>query len=194
MSEGQPPQRRKPRAKITQSPHREEYVELIKAGWNSFALSRYAAYRYGEEIADSTFRAYKSRMKIEVEQSALATVAGLSTDQVTRLDVMTAREELIALQMARIKVDAEHELKMNKLFSSSNREIQLLSTLLDAYKGDQRDFGLLNTPVSETPEQQPTTGGVPRYRSLRELFGDDAIAASRHLADVLPFTPRQEPA
>ena len=176
---------RRRRNVIAHSPHREEYERLIKAGWNSFALERYALGRYGEEIPASTFRSYKSRkgMKTDVERF------GEIVDQDKMIDVMGVRSDLIQLQMGRIGIDVRHEQEMSKLFGSTRGEIQLLSALLDQHKQDLQDLGMFpKVGESVTIESHVTHEQVedtaPKHTSLSEALGMDG-ADDADLAEVL---------
>lgn len=195
-----PPQKPSPprrRNQIGSSPHKDEYDRLIEAGWTSTSLERYAAYRFGERIASTTFRQYKHRRKmVNVKPSVL--LGDARETEVPPVDVMRVREELVQLQMARIAIDTRHEKSMSKLFSSTSREIDLLSKLLDQVKSDQRDYGIL---PDLRPVQAPERDGAdpappPRARSLGEVLGlvdpGDVASAAEALAGVIPLRPRDE--
>lgn len=188
----QGPKRRGPRKSVIgSSPHKDEYLRLLRAGWSSSSLERYAAYRFGEDIKAATFRQYKFRMKIEVEPSVLMD-RRKDPGPVSDVDVMKVREELVVLQMHRIAIDAQHERDMTKLFSTTGREIDLLSKLLDAVKADQRDYGILpSVPVALEVSTGPLPNQPPRSATLGEVLGlqdpKSVMAAAEALANVVPF-------
>lgn len=171
--------------------HREEYLRLLQAGWSSASLERYAALRYGEDIPASTFRTYRKRCKVETPVSVL--LGGEQLDSDVTPDVLVRRQELIALQTARIAIDAQHERSMGKLFSSTRSEIQLLDGLLTALKTDLQDMGVLGKAADEvrfTPIGA-AQHDVPKLKSLGEVIGDDpaqqmALAKVLHMALPAP--------
>lgn len=181
---------------IGSSPHRDEYVRLIEAGWTSVALERYASYRFGEEIAAGTFRTYKSRKKITVAPSVLLGSKQDVSAGESRVDVMGVREELVLLQMRRIAIDAKHEQDMSKLFSTTGKEIDMLARLLDQVKTDQQDYGLLPKVADrvEVTQPGPKPGEAPKHRTLGALLGlesdEDIASAARTLSQVIPITRR----
>src|SRR5262245_61304666 len=83
------------------SPHRDDYVRLMEAGWSSATLERYAAFRYGEEISDRAFRRYRARRGI-ADPRTLRDDEKHPFDQ--PIDVLQERLDLIALQKARIDI------------------------------------------------------------------------------------------
>lgn len=126
MAEEAPPPKKRSRGRrnvIGGSPHRDEYVRLMKAGWSSATLERYAAWRYGKDVPASTFRQYKKRQKLDVQTSRLLNASFVDPDALP--DVLTKRQELIALQTERLAIDAEHERNMRKLFGTTKGEIAL---------------------------------------------------------------------
>lgn len=154
---------------IGRSPHRDEYVRLLEAGWSSLALERYAAFRYGEEIPASTIRTFKQRKKIVVKVSPFKSI---DADQV--VDVIGDRAELIRLQQARIAIDVEHEQQMKKLFSTTRGEIATLNALLDAHKADLQDIGVLpraGQKIEIDDRRGPTAEEAPRAATLGALLG-----------------------
>jgi hypothetical protein len=188
------PRSRRRRSVIVSSAQREEYVRLMESGWSSMALERYAYHRYGEDIPASTFRAYKAKRGIKVEVSVMR---GRDIDPDRTHDVVATRQELIALQMARIGIDAQHERDMKKLFGTTRGEISLLSMLLDAAKGDLQDLGLF-PKAGETITVKgdgPDPESIPKARTLAEAMGDGtALAESSDLAKVLHLLLPTKPA
>lgn len=207
MTHPEPPQGRKKRRQnvIGNSPHREEYVRLMKAGWSSVALERYALVRWGEQIPASTFRSYRSTHKRRWDVStstfnAAAEDAANVLDPDVLLDIMHERAELIRLQKARIAIDVKHERQMSKLFNSTAREIELLSRLLDQSKADLQDLGLF-PKAGLTVDINAQIGGLqpdlddpgvrsPQAATLGQVLGmaDEAsqMQLARALHDVLP--------
>lgn len=156
------------------SPHREEYERLLRAGWSSLALERYALHRYGEDIPASTFRTYKKRKGIEAPQS-------FGLDEVEAVDVLSSRAELIRLQKERIGIDVEHERSMGKLFGSTAREIEVLGRLLTEHKVDLQDVGLL-----------PRAGEEITVHRTGPQESDEVLPKSRSLSEALGIDPSQE--
>lgn len=174
---------------VGSSPHRDDYVRLMEAGWSCVSLERYAALRYGEDIPERTFRLYRQRAKVQRKNDALDSYADVES-----LDVVTERAKLIQLQKARIAVDVDLEIGetrgMNKLLSTTKEEIRLLSTLLTEHKADLQDLGLMPKSGDKVevsyPDgpRAPAEGDFGRARSLAELLGADP-AAEADLAKVL---------
>lgn len=161
------------------SPHREEYVRLMRGGWSSLSLERYAQHRYGEDIPSSTFRSYKARAKIE-------SVSKFGGDADAQVDVLAARSDLIRLQQERIGIDLQHERSMGKLFGTTKGEIELLSRLLSEHKGDLQDVGVMPKAgdVLELVAVARETEEAPRDETLAEAFGvaeGDELALARVL-------------
>lgn len=170
---------RRRRNVIGQSMHRDEYVRLMKAGWSSATLERYAAWRCGEDIPASTFREYKKKLKLDVQTSRLLN-ASFDTDAIP--DVLAKRQELIALQTDRIAIDAAHERSMTKLFASTRSEIALLNNLLTDLRHDLESAGILGAErVAGVPEEE-----LPRARTLAEVFSGDERELAKVLHMVLP--------
>lgn len=167
------------------SPHRDEYVRLMEAGWSSMALERYARHRYGEDVPAATFRTYKRRAKIVTDVSKFGEIV----DPEKMIDVLRTRSELVQLQMERIRIDHDHERTMGKLFGSTSREIDLLAKLLDQSKADQQDLGLFPKAGETLHVDLPRPSGetAPRHRSLAEALGIEEtqqadVAKVLHLA------------
>lgn len=190
------PVRAKRKRKISpfnQSPYREDYVRLIKAGWSSASLERYAAYRYDEKIPASTFRNHMAR----IEKPEIPTVIGKNGTPITdaEIDVMNVRQQLIQLQLQRLAVDAAHEFQMNKLFGSTRNEITLLSTLLNEAKQDQRDYGVIAHDPADALPDVPVENAVnaPRFQTIGQMLGlgegQDPLAVVERLAQVIPIAP-----
>lgn len=180
------------RSAIGSSPWRDEYERLLKAGWSSTSLERYAAYRFGEQISAEVFRQYKHRKGIVSDAQPVLRPKARSTEP-DAIDVAALRQEMVRLQAERIAIDVKHETDMTKLFNTTGREIDLLGRLLDQVKQDQRDFGML--PVTPTkievdapdlPKETPKAA-----KSLGDLLGlaspESAMAAAEALARVIPF-------
>lgn len=168
-------------------------MRLMEAGWTSFALERYASYRYGETIAAGSFRSYKARKKIETKPSILLGSKPVPAGE-SNVDVMGAREELVLLQMKRIAIDASHEEGMTKLFGTTGKEIDLLSRLLDKVKEDQRDYGILPqvptaVEISGSLQQQAVVReeeqAVPKHRTLGAVLGNGDEARARAIVEAL---------
>jgi hypothetical protein len=190
-TEPQGPQRRS-RARrnvVGGSPHRDEYVRLMQAGWSSLTLERYAMYRFGEEIPASTFRTYKKRWAIEAKVAPWAREAEKVLDADAAVDVVTARAELIELQRSRIAIDVGHERTMTKLFGSTRAEIAALSSLLDAHKADLQDLGLFpkagTTLTISGDVPKPTAADAPKVQTLGTLIGTEDTAEEIEAAKVL---------
>lgn len=162
---------------IGRSPNREEYERLLVGGWSSFALERYAAHRYGEEIPASTFRAYKARKGLAAEVSTLAKNA----DTDSMIDVIALRADMIRLQQSRIAIDVQHEQQMTKLFGSTKGEIALLDAMLSSHKADLQDLGLMpkagDMLTIRTPG--PTPESAPRKRTLADLLGQPEMTTEQ---------------
>jgi len=170
---------RKRRNVIGSSMHRDEYLRLMKAGWSSATLERYAAWRCGEDIPASTFRQYKKRMKLDVQTSRLLN-ASFDTDAVP--DVLVKRQELIALQTERIAIDAQHERGMGKLFGTTKAEIALLNTLLTDMRTDLVEAGVIgDSRVEAVPELD-----LPRHRTLSEVLPGDEAEWAKVLHMAMP--------
>jgi hypothetical protein len=185
---------------LNQSPHLEEYIELMRGGWSSFALERYASYRYGEKIAAATFRTRKSRMLAQKTDWVTPDhLTGKSNKPITdiehRVDVLKTRHQLAVLQMQRISLDVKTELDLGKLFSSTKGEMDLLNTILDKIKQDEEDFGLREKVADKTQvtvADLPATV-APRHDSLAAALGagglDQAqlIHVARELGKIVPI-------
>lgn len=187
---------------INKSPHREEYRTLMQAGWTSFALERYAAYRYGETISASTFRTYKQRVVAQIPGWVTpAVLTGknkaplMKAGEEARIDIMDIRQQLILLQLQRVSVDVNTELNLGKLFNTTGREIEMLSKLLNEAKQDQIDFGILPKVADE---QVVTVNDVPamvapRHQTLGEalqlgdISAEDLAAVARSVGKVVPI-------
>jgi hypothetical protein len=185
---------------LNQSPHLDEYIRLMQQGWSSFALERYASYRYGEKIAAATFRTRKSRMMAQktdwVTPDHLTGKSNAAiADPEHRVDVLKIRHQLAVLQMQRISLDVKTELDLGKLFSSTKGEIDMLSSLLDKIKQDEEDFGLrekvadrATVTVQDLPAQV-----APRHDTLAAALGagglDQAqlINVARELGKIVPI-------
>lgn len=155
-------------------------MRLLKAGWSSLSIERYAAFRWGEDIPASTLRSYKRRHRIKAVPSTWG-----DAEQDDAIDVVGKRAELIRLQEQRVNIDFKHEEAMGKLFGSNAREIELLSKLLSDHKADLQDLGVLPR-AGETvtiAREGPSFVEAPRARSLQELLGD--AVEERELALVL---------
>lgn len=160
---------RRRRSVIGGSPHRDEYVRLMENGWSSLAIERYAWHRYGEDVPASTVRSYKARHSIVAKQ----VFEDVPVDDA--LDVVSGRAELIRLQQSRIRMDVKLEQGMNKLFSTTRAEIELLARLLTEHKVDLQDLGLLPkaglTVGVQTQDPGPSRADAPRARTLAEAIG-----------------------
>jgi hypothetical protein len=180
MSDDKPKERsRRRRNVIGSSMHRDEYLRLMKAGWSSATLERYAAWRCGEDIPASTFRQYKKRMKLDVQTSRVLN-ASFDTDAIP--DVLTKRQELIALQTERLAIDAQHERDMRKLFGTTKNEIALLNTLLNELRQDLTDAGVLGEGASQAePEIE-----LPKHRTLADVLPGDEQGLAEVLHMILP--------
>ena len=185
---------RRRRNVVGSSPHREEYVRLMQAGWSSLALERYAAYRYGEDVPSRTFREYKTKHAIEAKVRPFEKV---DPDQV--VDVIGARAELIRLQQERIAVDWKHEQSMGKLFQSTRSEVQTLNALLDAHKDDLQAIGVMpvvGQKIEIESTEKPSAQNSPRATSLAAALGQaaadpaDEMAAARVLHLALKGRPK----
>ncbi|AMM44171.1 hypothetical protein BJD78_gp01 [Arthrobacter phage KellEzio] len=193
---------------INSSPHRDEYRRLmLDDGWTSFALERYASYRYGEDIKASTFRGYKSKILAQKPDWVSPDVLTgkdkrplIEGGKEVQLDVMDMRQKLAMLQLQRISVDVATELNLGKLFNSTGREIELAAKLLDQIKEDQQDFGLLPKVADE---QKVTVNELPsdiprKHSTLGEALGvgkdsskEDLAAAARALGDLIPIRRKE---
>lgn len=181
---------RRRRNVIGSSPNRDEYVRMLKAGWSSLALEKYAAFRYGEDIPANTFRYYRKRLK-EDDPNAIVKYQEVKTDQM--VDVIGERAQLLELQKRRIGLDWEHEKNMSKLFSSMGREIDLYNRLLDSHKADLQDLGLL--PKTAEQIQMTMTGAAdapaaPKHKTLADAIGadlneDGVLDIAQTLANVI---------
>jgi hypothetical protein len=169
---------------IRSSSHRDEYERLMGAGWSSSSLEKYAYHRYGEDVPASTFRLYRAKYEIKPPDSKMR---GKEIDPDRTHDVVAARQELIALQMERIGIDAQHERDMKKLFGTTSREIALLSGLLTEAKADLQDLGLFPKAgeVVTVKSSGPEPESLPKARTLAEAIGGGAPSEDVGLARVL---------
>lgn len=184
---------------IGRSPNREEYANLMQAGWSSVALERYALWRYGEEIKASAFRTYRRRHGWQVQTATFNGDRDLDPDVL--LDLVHERAELIRLQKFRISVDVRLERNMNKLLSTTKGEIELLSRMLDQSKRDLQDLGLF-PQAGVKIDIHGRVGGLepsmddgrnrftPPAASLGELLGqmgpEEEMRMARMINDMLP--------
>lgn len=182
MAEEPEPTRERSRRRrnvIGQSMHRDEYVRLMKAGWSSASLERYAAWRNGEDIPASTFRTYKKRLQLDVQKSRVLD-GQFDTDALP--DVLTKRLELIELQTQRLAIDAQHERDMRKLFGSTKSEIALLNTLLNEMRQDLVNVGMYGEGQAEAIVEPD----LPRYRTIGEVLEGDEQQLAEVLHMILP--------
>lgn len=186
--------RKKPLSPFNQSPYREDYVRLIRAGWSSVSLERYAKYRYKEEIPASTFRNHMRKIQKD-ETSQITRVTGKNNTDLsgTEIDVMQVRQSLIALQIQRLSVDVTHEFQMSKLFTSTREEMKLLSNLLNEAKADQKDFGVLAPADTDEAPAVPAAddSNAPKYQTFGQMLGlqpgQDEKDLVEQLAKVIPI-------
>lgn len=190
---------------LNQSPHLEEYLRLMMdENWSSFALERYASYRYGEEISASTFRTKKARIRAQkpadVKPQQLTGKSAKEFDVDHRVDVMKIRNQLAVLQMQRISVDVKTEMDLGKLFSSTKGEIDMLNTLLDRIKADEEDYGIRAKAIEQTQvtvSDLPATV-APKHATLAAALGagglDQAqlIKVARELGSIVPINRTRE--
>lgn len=170
---------------IGKSPHRDEYVTLMQAGWSSYSLERYALHRYGEDIPARTFRNYKKAKNVEVKTDPLKE---LTLDDIP--DVLRERIRIVLLQKDRIAIDSRHEQNMNKLFGTLGREIELYSKLLTELRSDLQEVGLLPRPGQQLHTPDPDRDAGPAARTLGEVFDLD-FAADAELAKVLHLSMKR---
>ena len=208
-----PSKKRRPRggkgaSVINSSPHRDEYRRvMLEGGWTSFALERYASYRYGEDIKASTFRGYKAKILAQKPDYVTPDVLTgkdkqplAKAGEEVQLDVMDMRQKLAMLQLQRISVDVASELSIGKLFTTTGREIELASKLLDQIKTDQQDFGVLPKVAEEVKvgiNDMPSD--IPRkHTTLGEALGltpdstpEEKAAAARALGNLIPIRRKE---
>lgn len=191
---------------LARSPHQEEYRRLMKAGWTSFALERYADYRYGEKIASSTFRNFKARKLARdpkwldvtylTDKDGQQIIAkGVEVD----LDVMGVRQQLLHLQLQRISIDVAEELGDRKLKDGTAKELRLAMDMLDKVREDQVQYGILPATASVTRftiDDLPADV-APRHSTLGDALGVgsvppmDLAKAARTLGELIPITKNQ---
>lgn len=205
VEEGQPKPSTRHRSRrnvIGSSVHREDYVGLMRAGWSSEAISRYAGYRFGEDIPASTIRHYRNRNKVRA--ATAPAFPGLQqgqpgTDPEKRLDVMGLRAEAIQLQLARIRVEVAAEQGAARLLPTVRDELRLLNTLLNDHKADQQDWGLAPKagdrvdplPAALPGVPSPAAAGAPKFQTIGEMFGvPDGSDAEREIAVRLHLATR----
>ena len=167
---------------IRNSPNRKEYERLIQAGWSSISLERYAAFRYGEDIPNQTFRSYRAKMDVQRENK------DFKVDVDETVDIMGLRADLIRLQAERIGIDYRLEKSMGKLFGSLRPEIDLLDSLLDSHKRDLQDVGIMpKSPEQITVSSGPSPAEAPTHTSLAQLLGatDASEQVEADIAKVL---------
>jgi hypothetical protein len=186
---------------IGHSIHRDEYVTLMRNGWSSMAISRFAMFRHGEDIPDRTIRLYRKKLGLSSTRSAMQ---DQEVDPEAIVDILKERTELIHLQKARIAIDTAHERTMNKLFSGTRHEIAALNSLITATKEDMQDFGLFPklgevhnvhltgqvqglTPGSgeEKPDDGTTSRYAPPVRTLGALFSEISPQQEQQVARML---------
>lgn len=178
-------------AGVTRSPNRDDYVELMKMGWSSIRLENYALVRYGEKIPAVTFRTYKHRHKIEVEQDSLTTrISSFNPEDI--LDITRIRAELTQAQRERIAIGLEQERERKTLKPTMRAELALLNQLLDSMKADQQDLGIMGKAADHhtLTVQQPEQTKQPKW-TVQELVGDDP-AAQRALASAMSRNLKQQ--
>lgn len=180
-----------PKNAVETSENREQYERLLNGGWSTTALERYAAHRFNEEISAYTFRRHRAKMpppeETEVRDQKLAL---LRKDE--EVDVFQTRADLIRLQQQRVLTDVGLEIGdrgMNKLFTTTKYEIELLSNLLDAHVRDMQVLGLVPQPGARLDVVHSAASQVEQ-RSLGDILGSDVdpetLAKVVHLA--LPRT------
>ncbi len=74
-------------------------------------------------------------------------------------------EKLYLLQLRRISIDAETEVKINKLFSSTGGEIKIAADLLNSMMQKKMELGIM----TKAPEQFEVTGNL----SVSKLLSED---------------------
>lgn len=174
--------------KITRSLHREDYERLMRAGWSTRTLERYAAFRYGERISHMAFERYRQKHQIDPPTGYFDKVVAEQA-----VDVLATREQLIRLQASRIDIDTQTEATMRKLFNSTHKELMVLNDLLSAHKSDLQDLGLFpkaGDKLTITDDREPAEE-APRADTLQDLFAVDE-AGARDLAKVIHLAARQQ--
>lgn len=169
-------------------------MRLIRAGWSSISLERYAAFRFGEDIPARTFRLYKSRLKLDAPKDGEETLAQFL--QTEAHDVLQKRAMLISLQERRIGIDVGLEIGMNKILSTTREEIRLLHTMLGDHLSDLQTLGLMPKEAEQVrvhttgSQAEPEGGGAPAQKSLAEVFGADPEMEAE-IAKVIHMRSRQ---
>jgi hypothetical protein len=193
---------------IAHSPHKDEYVRLLKLGWSSTAISKFALFRYGEDIPERTVRNYRRSIGIQVLRSEMR---GVDVDPDVIMDILAERAELLALQKARIAIDTKHERDMQKLFSGTRHEVEVANRLISDAKADMQDYGLFpklgelhhlrvtGQVQGLTPQagEQPALDGPvpPAAQTLGEVIGPAVTPEveqqlARMLHDLMPTDPQ----
>jgi hypothetical protein len=175
---------------IANSPHRDDYKKLLKAGWSSAMLERYAAFRYGEQISAPTIRRYRNSLQQkEGTYDSFEKLAPLDRDAL--VDVLGGQAQLIALQRARVAIDAGKEVEQKKLSPSVRLELRELAQLYKDYRETMQELGLfprqgavlnLNANLQPAPAPDPSTRPETRYapsvRTLGELVAGEGAGDS----------------
>lgn len=144
---------------VDKSSHKGEIEHLlIDLRWGSRTVAKYLETKYGEAIPDSTLRTWRQRRLAVLERHGKvpdiwkdptdpSTARGrvqsmlMPTDELP--DIVTRRLALARLQEERIRIDAEHEVSMGKLFTSNAKEIELLNKIYSDIKTDMQELGVL---------------------------------------------------
>lgn len=146
---------------IRNSPNRGEYELLIDEGWSSIGLSRYALYRYGEDIPDRTFRAYRAKLGKSMKDRPDTMRHPLHVDLDTLPDVVRERMGIYLLQKQRVIEESQREENRGTMARDLRVEIRFMAEMLDQVKQDMQDLGLF----PKTGQRLEIAGQVlhPRY-------------------------------
>lgn len=153
---------------IGNSKHRAAYYQMMQDGWSSTTIAFMADRMYGETIAASTFRSYRSKRgwparrnpanHRDAENERLPAGWDPQEDHDHPLDVLHERTELARLQKLRVALAVSKEVRTGELEPSTRLEIQALDKLLQGIKEDLQLIGLL--PGASSGEDGQEVGAV----------------------------------
>lgn len=209
IPEKKPRKRKKRPNLIGNSKHRNTYHLLMQDGWSSTHLSFYADHYFGESIAASTFRSYRSRRGWPARRNP-ANVRDPDNERLqgwrhdydndVPIDVFHERAELVRLQQLRVAIAVSKEVRVGELDPTTRLEVQALSKLLSEVADDMRVMGLLPGSssgddvgaVRENPGPSGDSGeGVSAPVWARQSFGE-VVADLQPEAEMLLARSLQE--
>lgn len=175
---------------IDRSEHREEIRELLRQGWSSQSCHDYLKRRYNIDIPPRVLRFYRQK-KIKPEEMIPSPILDAMMDKIfkeaeLRIDILKERATLIRLQAQRVAKNMAVEDTLPITSERQQKEIELLSKLLDDHKKDLQALGLFPQIVEEVAiAGEIKTTGVPQTLvEVLNIGSDTAKILARQLAEL----------